>query len=65
MDLDSVLGMFAIRCKYLQQLDYEGPSPEVDFAIFVRKNIALDKIYAVQNLRLRCCFAGNLSILDV
>ena len=44
MDLDSVLGIYgiyiyAIRCKYLQQLDYERPSPEVDFAIFVRKNI--------------------------
>jgi hypothetical protein len=64
---DSVLGLYAMRCKYLKQFNYDdfSKSPETEFALFIRNNINVDKIYSVENLDLRCCFADDLRIVDV
>lgn len=65
-DDDCVLGLFAIRCKYLKTFQYEClSSPEVEFARFIRNSIHRQKINEVQELFLRCCFAGKLRMLDV
>jgi hypothetical protein len=60
---DCVLGLYAIRCKYLKQFEYERvKSPEVEFATYIRKVIPHERILAMSNLNLRCCFAGDLRI---
>lgn len=43
---DCVLGLFALRCKYLKEFNYECKfSPEVEFARFVRlSNCSLEEI---------------------
>jgi len=67
MDYDCVLGLFAIKCKYLKKFSYNdfNKSPEVEFSTFIRNNIDSTKIFPVRKLNLRCCFADNLRILDV
>jgi len=65
---DCVLGLFAIRCKYLKEFEYSSNfenSPEVEFATFVKKTINPEKLVEIQCLELRCCFADNLRLLDV
>ena len=62
---DCILGLFAIRCKYLKQFEYKGQkSPECEFAEFVRSTIGT-KTFELDNLNLECCFAGDLRILYV
>lgn len=64
MTNDCVLGLFAIKSKYLKKFKYNCiKSPECEFADFVRQNIT--KIMEINNLNLECCFADNLSILNV
>jgi hypothetical protein len=61
---DCVLGLFAIRCKYLKEFNYNFiRSPECEFADYVRKHII--KIMEIQELDLECCFADDLRILIV
>jgi hypothetical protein len=61
---DCVLGLFAIKCKYLKEFNYDCKfSPEVEFARFVKSSKC--SLEEVNNLELRCCFADNLRILDV
>lgn len=61
---DCVLGLFAIKCKYLRGFNYDCIySPEVEFAKFVRSSKCL--LEEVNTLNLRCCFADNLRIFDV
>jgi len=61
---DCVLGLFAIKCKYLKGFDYRLiKSPEVEFAEYIRKNI--NKISEINHLYLECCFADDLRILYV
>ena len=65
---DCVLGLFAIKCKYLYNFNYSSTmlkSPECEFADYVRKNINENKIMEVQNLDLECCFADDLRLLNV
>ena len=63
---DCVLGLFAIKCKYLKDFNYHNKTgPEWDFADYVRKNINEDKLIEIQNLDLECCFADDLRILIV
>jgi hypothetical protein len=63
---DCVLGLFAIRCKYLKEFQYECKlSAEVEFARFIRKTIDHDKLNEVDTLSLQCCFAYDLYILNV
>jgi hypothetical protein len=61
---DCVLGLLAIRSKYLKEFNYECKfSPEVEFARFVKSSGC--SFEEVINLDLRCCFADNLRLLDV
>ena len=61
MDNDCVLGLFAIRYKYLKRLDYSElghtNSMEVDFATFVCKECP--RIDRIQDLGLHCIFGDN------
>lgn len=61
---DCILGLFAIKCKYLKKFQYKCiKSPECEFADFVKESIT--KIIEIKNLNLECCFAGDLRILYV
>ena len=63
---DCVLGLFAIKCKYLKEFKYNFlKSPECEFAEYVRKNVDKNKLKEVDQLDLECCFADNLRILVV
>ena len=63
---DCVLGLFAIKCKYLKEFKYNFlKSPECEFADHVRKNVDKNKLKEVHQLDLECCFADNLRILVV
>lgn len=63
---DCVLGLFAIKCKYLKNFNYKYiKSPECEFAIYVKNTIDNNKILSIKNLSLECCFADNLRILNV
>jgi len=63
---DCVLGLFAIKCKYLNNFKYEcKKSAECEFASFVRNNIESHKIMEIDTLNLECCFADDLRILIV
>jgi len=61
---DCVLGLYAIKCKYLKDFNYYCiRSPECEFAIYVRDRIS--NIIEIKNLNLECCFADDLRILYV
>jgi len=61
---DMVLGLFAIKCKYLKNFEYDySNSPEREFAAHINKNI--EKVQSIENLSLECCFADNLRLLIV
>ena len=65
---DCVLGLFAIKCKYLKDFKYNFLhllSPEAEFADYIRKNINKNNIIEVDQLYLECCFADDLRILIV
>ena len=62
---DCVLGLFAIRCKYLCSFEYAcARSPECEFADLARGKIG-DKVMELTDLQLECCFADNLRKLVV
>ena len=62
---DCVLGLFAIKCKYLKKFQYNFKrSPESEFAMFIRQNIK-DKIMEINSLGLECMFSRNSKILCV
>ena len=66
MDFDCVLGLFALKSKYLRTLNYDcQKSPECEFAEHVRGNIDKDRIMEIRHLNLECCFADELRILHV
>jgi hypothetical protein len=61
---DCVLGLFAIKCKYLNNFEYKcAKSPECEFADHVRQNV--NKIMEITDLKLECCFAEGLRMLIV
>jgi hypothetical protein len=61
---DCVLGLFAIKCKYLKEFAYQCiKSPECEFAEYVRQKTS--RIMELNNLYLECCFADDLRILYV
>lgn len=63
---DCILGLFAIKCKYIKDFKYNfKKSPECEFADYVRKNINKNKLLEVKQLDLECCFADNLEKLIV
>ena len=61
---DCVLGLFAIKCKYLKNFEYKCiKSAECEFADHVRQNV--NKIMEIADLKLDCCFAEGLRMLIV
>ena len=63
---DCVLGLFAIKCKYLKEFKYNFIiSPECEFAEYIREKINKDNLIEVEQLDLECCFAYDLEILIV
>jgi len=63
---DCVLGLFAIKCKYLKEFKYNFlKSPEYEFADYIRKNVDKNKLKEVHQLDLECCFADDLRKLVV
>lgn len=63
---DCVLGLFAMKCRYLKHFKYSFlKSPECEFADYVRKHITNERIMEIKQLDLECCFADNLRILIV
>ncbi len=65
MEDDCVLGMFAVKCKYLKQFQYDNGnrSPETQFAKFMNK---IDgEICEVGILYLHCCFSETMKYMDV
>ena len=63
---DCVLGLFAIKCKYLKEFNYNFiKGPECEFADYVRKNINQKNLMEIKQLDLECCFADDLRILNV
>jgi hypothetical protein len=64
---DSVLGLFAVRCKILKSLDYNNikESPELQFAKHVRNNIDISRIKEIDVLNLRCIHVNHSEFLDV
>lgn len=68
MHADCVLGLFAIKCKFLKEFEYSktyNKSPEVEFATYIRGRITESKLCDIKKLDLECCFADNLHILIV
>lgn len=63
---DCVLGLFAIRCKYMKDFNYWfSLSPENEFAEYIFKNVNKKRIMGVKELRLECCFADDLRVVRV
>ena len=62
---DCVLGLFAVKCKYLKKFQYNFKrSAECEFAMFIRKNIK-GKIMEIDSLGLECLFARTSELLCV
>ena len=61
---DCVLGLFAIKCKYLKEFNYnEKDSSEREFAKYINENVPF--IVNVPDLSLECCLGDDLSIVCV
>jgi hypothetical protein len=55
---DCVLGLYAIKAKYLKAFQYElRQSPELEFSRYVRENVS--SIKEIQQLMLLYCLAEN------
>jgi hypothetical protein len=64
MHNDCVLGLFAIKCKYLTKFNYKFiKSPECEFADYIRENV--NNVMEIDQLYLECCFADDLRVLTV
>jgi len=63
---DCVLGLFAIKCKFLKDFNYKFiKSTECEFADYVRKHIDKEKLMEIKQMDLECCFADDLRKLIV
>jgi hypothetical protein len=65
-DISIVMGLFAIRCKYLKQFEYRnhGVGCEEEFRRFINDYIPADKILKVDTLWLRVCIGDNHKLVD-
>lgn len=63
---DCVLGLFALKCKYLKDFHYKyKKSAECEFADYIKETIDNSKLLSITDLSLECCFSGTLRILIV
>tara|TARA_A100001015_G_scaffold320975_1_gene449446 strand:+ start:3650 stop:4264 length:615 start_codon:yes stop_codon:yes gene_type:complete len=61
---DCVLGLFAIKCKYLKEFNYnEKDTSEREFAKYINENVPF--VMNVPDLSLECCLGDDLSIVCV
>lgn len=62
---DCVLGLFAVRCKYLKDFEYDSllEVPETQFAEYLRKMDC--RIFEMDRLGLNCKFSDTQKILNV
>jgi len=61
---DSVLGLYAIKCKYLKLFNYNelnNKSPEIEFAEYVRSIIDKNNLIEIENLNLEYCLYNDES----
>ena len=57
---DSILGLYAIKSKYIKNFNYNGlKSPEVEFAEYVRENIDTNNLMEIKNLNLEYCLYND------
>jgi len=65
MENDCVLGLFAIRCKYLKDFEYDPhlEVPETQFAEYIRKSEC--RLFEMKRLGLSCKFSDTYKKLDV
>ena len=57
---DTVLGLYAIKCKYIKDFNYNGlESPEIEFAKYVRQNIHINNLIEIDNLNLEYCLYND------
>tara|TARA_B100000963_G_scaffold337026_1_gene332637 strand:+ start:1202 stop:1831 length:630 start_codon:yes stop_codon:yes gene_type:complete len=55
---DLVLGLYAVKCKYIKNFDYKYiKCPEAEFATYLKNTVAIDKISQLNYLGLECNFA--------
>lgn len=63
MHKDCVLGVLAVRAKYLKDFDYNyTQSAEVEFATHIRENVSDERLCEIKDLGLQCCFSDDLRI---
>jgi len=70
LENDCILGLFAVKCKYLKEFNYDfmnkfETSPEYQFARFIRKTVDPSRIMEIKQLNLECCFGDDLRVLLV
>lgn len=65
MENDCILGLFAMRCKYLKNFEYDMKLevPETQFAEYVRKSEC--RVYEMERLGLLCKFSDTNKIIEV
>jgi hypothetical protein len=63
---DCVLGLLAVRCKFLKEFSYKcDRSPECEIARLAREQIEQHRLMEITDLQLECCFADDLRKLIV
>jgi hypothetical protein len=63
---DSILGLFALRCKYLKHFSYTGKEgAEIEFSKYVHTHVQEHRIKAIRKLGVECCFAISNEILQL
>ena len=63
---DCVLGLLAVRCKFLKDFEYKcDTSPECEIARLAREQIEPHRLMEIKDLQLECCFADDLRKLIV
>jgi hypothetical protein len=65
-DIDIVLGLFAVKCKYLSQFQYKEHKIgcEEEYRTFINDNISIDDILKVDRLYLRCIIGDTFRLVD-
>lgn len=63
---DCILGLYAIKCKYLKNFNYNelnNISPELEFAEYIHSNIDKNNLMEIENLNLEYCLYNDESNL--
>ena len=65
-DISIVMGLFAIRCKYLKEFEYKRYEIgcEQEFREYINDTIPEDKILKVETLWLRVCIGNDHKLVD-